>query len=274
MCRTVSDPAGWYPDPTTRHELRYWDGYAWLDNVSDTGVAAADPLGGKPMPAPSEAAAKAQQGPAPAPASKTPLYLVGGVVLVVVIALAAFLVTRKSDVGAKVTALDKQVTFDDDVKDIGNPTVHTVHIKANTVVLINVTSDNQDAEAGVVVLTAQKTVDEVTAKIDGANELLSSALKDACSNLREEDIGAKGNFVYLARSSDSAGTPLDAFMVVPIEGDYEFVPVVVNSKGQCEAGKSSLQLDPKFLDFSAVSNVDELSTAITNDPDLQQFFSS
>src|SRR4051812_6342611 len=31
----VSDPAGWYPDPTTRHELRYWDGYAWLDNVSD-----------------------------------------------------------------------------------------------------------------------------------------------------------------------------------------------------------------------------------------------
>jgi hypothetical protein len=271
----MADPAGWYPDPTTRHELRYWDGYAWLDNVSDAGVAAADPLGGKPMPAPAEAAAKAQQGPPPATASKTPLYIVGGVVLVVVIAVAAFLVTRKSDDGAKVTALaDTQVIFDDDVKDIGNPTVHTVHIKANTVVLINVKSDNQDAEPGVVVLTAQKTVDEVTAKIDGAQELLSSALKDACSNLREEDIGAKGTFVYLARSSGSAGVPLDAFMVVPVEGDYEFVPVLVNSKGQCEAGKSSLQLDPKFLDFSAVSNVDELSTAISDDPDLQQFFSS
>jgi hypothetical protein len=137
-----------------------------------------------------------------------------------------------------------------------------------------VKSDSQDAEPGVVVLSAQKVVDDVTAKIDGVKELLSSALKDACSNLREEDIGAKGTFVYLARSSGSAGTPLDAFMVVPVEGDYEFVPVLVNSKGQCEAGKSALQLDPKFLDFSAVSNVDDLSSAISNDPDLEQFFSS
>src|SRR5690242_5476977 len=41
---SMSDPAGWYPDPTTRHELRYWDGYVWLDNVSDKGAAGTDPL--------------------------------------------------------------------------------------------------------------------------------------------------------------------------------------------------------------------------------------
>ena len=100
--------------------------------------------------------------------------------------------------------------------------MHTVHIKANTVVLFTVKSDNQDAEPGIVVLTQQKTVDEVTNKIQGARELLSSTLKDACSNLREEDIGAKGNFVYLARASDSAGTQLDAFMVVPDRGRLRF----------------------------------------------------
>src|SRR5438105_4682816 len=92
----MSDPAGWYADPTTRHELRYWDGYAWLDNVSDSGAAATDPLGGKPMPPPSEAAAKAQQGPPPKAKSKTPLYIGIGVG-VVVIAIAAFLVLGKGD---------------------------------------------------------------------------------------------------------------------------------------------------------------------------------
>lgn len=269
MSTPMSDPAGWYPDPTTRHELRYWDGYAWLDNVSDAGTSSGDPLGGKPMPPPSEAAAKGQQGPAPAAKSKTPLYAGGAVIAVVVIAAAVFLLTRSDDKGAKVTTLaDKQVTFDDDVKDIGNPTVHTVHVKANTVVLITVKSDNQDAEPGIVVLTEQKTIDAMTNKIEGTKDLLSSSLKDACSNLREEDIGAKGGSVYLARSSDTAGTQLDSFMVVPIEGDYEFVPVLVNADGKCEAGKSTLDLNPKFLDFSDVQNVDDLSSVIDEDSDL------
>jgi hypothetical protein len=80
--------------------------------------------------------------------------------------------------------------------------------------------------------------------------------------------------VYLARASDSAGTQLDAFMVVPIEGDYEFVPVLVNSNGQCEAGKSTLDLKPKFVDFSNVQNIDDLSTVIQDDPDLASLASA
>jgi len=28
-------PAGWLPDPTGEHRLRYWDGATWTDNVSD-----------------------------------------------------------------------------------------------------------------------------------------------------------------------------------------------------------------------------------------------
>jgi len=36
--------AAWHPDPTGRHELRWWDGTEWTDNVSDQGVAGNDPL--------------------------------------------------------------------------------------------------------------------------------------------------------------------------------------------------------------------------------------
>ena len=35
---------GWYPDPTGRHEERYWDGRHWSDTVSDTGERSLDPI--------------------------------------------------------------------------------------------------------------------------------------------------------------------------------------------------------------------------------------
>jgi len=37
-------PANWYPDPTNRHQLRYWNGSAWTDHVSDNGVQGSDPV--------------------------------------------------------------------------------------------------------------------------------------------------------------------------------------------------------------------------------------
>jgi hypothetical protein len=41
----AAQPSGWHPDPAGRHELRYWDGSGWTDDVSDSGVAAKDPAG-------------------------------------------------------------------------------------------------------------------------------------------------------------------------------------------------------------------------------------
>jgi serine/threonine protein kinase len=41
---TASEAAGWFPDPTERHDHRYWDGAAWTEHVADQGFASVDPL--------------------------------------------------------------------------------------------------------------------------------------------------------------------------------------------------------------------------------------
>jgi len=43
--------AGWHPDPTGQHELRYWDGTAWTEHVSTQGVQTTAPLDAAPSPA-------------------------------------------------------------------------------------------------------------------------------------------------------------------------------------------------------------------------------
>ena len=41
---------GWHPDPTGRHEYRYWEGGAWTDDVSDGGATSVDPIDGASAP--------------------------------------------------------------------------------------------------------------------------------------------------------------------------------------------------------------------------------
>ena len=41
----LSGPAGaWHPDPSGRHELRWWDGNRWTEQVSDAGRPGMDQL--------------------------------------------------------------------------------------------------------------------------------------------------------------------------------------------------------------------------------------
>ena len=42
MATPTIAPAGWYLDPTRRHQNRYWNGTEWTDQVADGGVTATD----------------------------------------------------------------------------------------------------------------------------------------------------------------------------------------------------------------------------------------
>jgi hypothetical protein len=41
--RGTAIPANWYPDPSGRYELRYWDGSQWTEHVSRGGQQFVDP---------------------------------------------------------------------------------------------------------------------------------------------------------------------------------------------------------------------------------------
>ncbi|HMQ27107.1 MAG TPA: DUF2510 domain-containing protein, partial [Acidimicrobiales bacterium] len=63
----VSTP-GWHPDPTGRHQYRWWDGTTWTEGVATAGTVGSDTL----APAPPTTAATAAA-PAPAtPAERSP----------------------------------------------------------------------------------------------------------------------------------------------------------------------------------------------------------
>jgi hypothetical protein len=66
--------AGWLPDPSGAHELRYWDGGAWTEHVSDAGATSQDPPAA-PLPPPAPPAAVPP--PAPAPGAPAPGAKVG-----------------------------------------------------------------------------------------------------------------------------------------------------------------------------------------------------
>ncbi len=41
---TPAAPASWLPDPTGRHELRYWNGVSWTPSVRDGDSESSDPV--------------------------------------------------------------------------------------------------------------------------------------------------------------------------------------------------------------------------------------
>lgn len=57
-------PAQWHPDPSGRHEHRYWDGDRWTAHVADHGVSAEDPW---VEPEPVEVIAEREPEPDPEP---------------------------------------------------------------------------------------------------------------------------------------------------------------------------------------------------------------
>ncbi len=63
----MSTPAGWYPDPTNRHQNRWFDGDDWTDQVADGQAVGVDPVHGAGTPdvATTQAVPTAQPAPPP-----------------------------------------------------------------------------------------------------------------------------------------------------------------------------------------------------------------
>jgi len=58
----MSTPAGWYPDPTNRHQNRWFDGNDWTDHVADGQAVSTDPVQGGPAAASTQPTPAAPQG--------------------------------------------------------------------------------------------------------------------------------------------------------------------------------------------------------------------
>jgi hypothetical protein len=176
--RPGSGPAGWQPDPSGRHEYRYWDGSAFTDNVSDKGATSVDPYtpAGPPssvpptqsMPTspptlPSPVATPGPAGPTftppgggppaagPPPASggggsKAPLLI--GAIVVVALLVAGFLLFKGDDSGGGQGA----GTFTLDVPKNGNAT-HKISLKDDELLLITATPKDKklDVVVGVAI---------------------------------------------------------------------------------------------------------------------------
>jgi hypothetical protein len=63
---------GWQPDPTGRHDHRYWDGSAWTDNVADAGVASTDAYEVVDAPEPTMAVGEVAATPTTPPPGEAP----------------------------------------------------------------------------------------------------------------------------------------------------------------------------------------------------------
>ena len=127
--------ASWQPDPSGRHETRWWDGQRWTDHVNDYGLTSVDPLAPAapstvlqpPPSAPAETMAQTRYEPAypptmqqptlaqpmyqpqpqwggsgRAPANRLPL-VIGGVVAVIAIGVGAFFLLNSDPQNATTT---------------------------------------------------------------------------------------------------------------------------------------------------------------------------
>ncbi|MCQ3811291.1 MAG: RDD family protein [Acidimicrobiia bacterium] len=59
--------SSWEPDPTGRHQYRWWDGEQWTDQVADDGVQAVDPVSTAEAGLPLEAPPPVPPPPSPSP---------------------------------------------------------------------------------------------------------------------------------------------------------------------------------------------------------------
>ena len=61
---------------------------------------------------------------------------------------------------------------------------------------------------------------------------------------------------------------------MPASGQFEFVPVLLDDKGDCKGGTVTTTLEAIPIDLKDVSNLSDLDSVLSDDSSLSDFFSS
>lgn len=191
--------AGWLPDPSGRHQLRWWDGAAFSDQVADGGVVGTD-TGRDPAPPAGGPGADWPAGPpwVGAPVDTGGLimvaphgrrrwfYAAGAIGLVALVGAGAVVLVGGDDAGSGFGELTGEVDGD-------GGGAHRLRIPAGSVVTVELRPDDEDFDPRVAFVVDEDTADALEEAFDGSD--LEAAFGTAASieagELFEElDLGA------------------------------------------------------------------------------------
>ena len=255
-----TDPAGWQPDPTGRHEHRYWDGTTWTDNVSSAGVASTDPVagaGGEPTavtpttPGDPTAAWSTTPGapipPLPRPTvadsngnggSKKGLLIGGGILAAVILLVIAALALNSDDKISPRAASNNPTTT--------TQASQTDGVRANLVGLLTNDSglSKQDAECAADVIIDEIGVDRLEGVDFGADAPPAGLEADfsaaTIKALRECNLDFTGSGLTTTTGGSSGGsTDLPADFEELLADTYEGTFGLSRPQAECLAGKLS-----------------------------------
>ena len=203
----TSGVPGWHRDPSGRHQLRWWDGGAFTDQVADGGVTSTDAGIGAPL-APSNLALPADA--SGRRASKLPIILAAVGAFVVVLGLLTLL--GGDDGGGGTGTFEGTVTDDE-------PGRHAVSLPAGSVVVVEV---DPSSDFDVV----------VELDLDGEDEdRVEDLYEDTGVDLFRRDVGFEGDEEV-------------AFLAVPFAVDVTVVLTGFDdSEGDYEVTIESFDLD-------------------------------
>lgn len=244
MSAPVAGQPAWLPDPTGRHQHRWWDGARFTDRVADDGQASIDPGAVAPGPAPA---------PAPAGRSRVPLLLtVAGLVLVAGGA-AAFVLVRDGSDGTG--------TFSGTID--GDLGTHGVSLDAGDALLVTLApGDDLDVVLGALVDEAAADALEETYE-DLAYIERRSPSDDLSTGADELDDGLE---LVLREDLRFAGEP--ELLLLPVAEAADVTVVVAPFDPDEDADDYEITIDVVALDVDEGADAEDLLEAVADAEDV------
>jgi hypothetical protein len=152
--------------------------------------------------------------------------------------------------------------------------IHQLSVGTKKGIFITIDPKDKDALVGYVVLAKKGTVDKLVDRLEGADTVFTESFDDVFSDLRAEDIGAKGEVGYFGGSSLGAGESLHNVVPIIEAGDYEVIPLVVDADGNRVVKEYDLTLEVKDLDLGDSSEFSDLESSFSDNDVVTDFTGS